>query len=95
MGALISARKTVAATTVPETLVAASTLAHWVIIQGEFTNTNNAYVGAVAAPMTGGFELDAGVFTPVLEGAPLDLVTILVDVDTNGEGVNFTYQAYP
>lgn len=82
--------KTVAASGTAETLVAATTPCKKVDIMALDTNTGKVWIGGSSIDKTaknGKYIFAAQSYTIEID----DLVKIYLDVDTNGEGVVFTY----
>lgn len=94
---LASLRKTVAAAGTEEPLSASKILARSVKIKAIHGNTNMVYVGANGVSSSNGFVLDAGEVLAIDSlrnngtDEPVDLSSIYIDVDTNGEGVTVSY----
>lgn len=90
-----SPRKLVAAAATPETLVTSQLFVKSVVLQGLVTNTDFVYIGDATAQNFAlapgksleihGDNLDNGT------GAKLDLNTLFIKVNVNGEGVSFAY----
>lgn len=92
-----SLKKTVTTAGTEVALAATKTLARNVVIKALHGNTNMIYVGANGVASTTGYVLDAG---EVLDLSGLeshgsdqyiDLNTVYIDSDTNGEGVTVFY----
>ena len=92
--ALISGEKTVTATGTAEALVSASQRAKAVTIIAKTGNTGQVYTGQVYiggsdVATTTNDGLDAGETLSIEAVGWLDLADVFLDVDTNGEGVDF------
>jgi hypothetical protein len=85
---LISGRKTVAAAATPEALSASKIVVHHVDIQALSTNTNPLTIGAsgVDHGTQSGVRLTANAGITLYD---VDLATVFVDVQTDGEGVAY------
>jgi hypothetical protein len=91
-GTFVSGEKTVAATGTAEALLATGNVIYRsVSIIAKTANTNQVYIGGADVATTTNDGLDAGdVFNLNIGPAHhVDLSTIFIDVDTNGEGVDF------
>lgn len=88
-------KKTITTAGTAEALVSNSTPCKTVTIQALLSNTGKVYVGTSSVSSTTyGVVLSAGeTFSLSNEGhdSRIDLSTIYIDVDTNGEGVTFFY----
>lgn len=89
---------TTAGTAVP--LASSETLVNKVIIEAKAANTNNIYLGGSSVSATNGITLDAAQVRE-LEGGSIDgntdmidLSTVYIDADTNGEGVKIMTIVY-
>ena len=85
---------TTAGTRLP--LIAARTVANWIIIQSKTANTGKVYIGGSTVSSTSGIELqsaDDSVEFPAVRGSLYDLSKIYIDVSVNLEGVKFIYDA--
>ena len=87
--ALISGEKTVTATGTAEALVSASQRAKAVTIIAKTGNTGQVYIGGSDVATTTNDGLDAGETLSIEAVGWLDLADVFLDVDTNGEGVDF------
>lgn len=91
--------KTVTASGTGEPLVASSTRATWLFVKAKLTNTNDVYFGdsGVDVSTSNQVILDAGesvtIALPPGSRLHIDLADFYIDVDTNGEGVDFLYLA--
>ncbi len=86
---LLSAEKTVTATGTAEALVASSRRVKSVVIVAKAGNVGQVYVGGSDIATTTNDGLDAGETLAIEAHGWLDLANIYIDVDTNGEGVDF------
>lgn len=86
--AIEAGAKTVTTSGSPEQLVGSSTPVKSVAIQAKHGNTGSVYLGSSG---TQDVELLPGESFPLAkeDGTTFDLSNIWVDVDTDGEGVNF------
>jgi len=85
---LISSEKTVSATGEAEALAAAQRVKSLTVI-AKTGNTNNVYVGGsdVATTTNDGLAPGDALDIPAINW--IDLADVYIDVDTNGEGVDF------
>lgn len=72
-----------------EPLVASSTPFKNLDVQAKFANTGNIYIGGSTVSSSRGIALVPGSSRNYKNG---DLNDIYIDVDTNGEGVTFSYE---
>ena len=86
---LLSGEKTVATAGTAESLLATSQRVKSVVIIAKKGNTNQVYVGGSDVAATTNDGLDAGESITVEAVGWLDLAEIYLDVDTNGEGIDF------
>lgn len=86
---LISGEKTVASAGTAAALVSASQKATWLRIIAKAGNTNQVYVGGSDIAATTNDGLDAGEELVIEHTIAFDLADVYLDVDTNGEGVDF------
>lgn len=86
-GRFLSGEKTVTATGTAEAL--GTGLYKAVSIIAKAANTNQVYVGGSDVATTTNDGLDANDSLNLSDGRGLNLADIYIDVDTNGEGVDF------
>lgn len=89
-----SGSKTVAAAGARERLASSRTPACWVNVQALQDNSGDVYIGGNnVAPTVGNYILtgDSQFFPPVGDVMIYDLHEMWIDVETNGEGVQFDY----
>ena len=86
---LLSGEKTVATAGTAEALVGASQRVKSVVIRAKAGNLGQVYVGASDVASTTNDGLDATESITIEAVGWLDLAEIYLDVDTNGEGVDF------
>ncbi len=85
----ISGEKTVTTSGTAEALVAAKTMVKRVKIVPKTGNTNQVYVGGSTVATTTNDGLDADEAVTIESSRRFDLGLIFLDVDTDGEGVDF------
>ncbi len=86
---LLSGEKTVATAGTAEALLGTSQRVKSVVIIAKKGNTNQVYVGGPDVAATTNDGLDAGDSITVEAVGWMDLADIYLDVDTNGEGIDF------
>ena len=86
---LLATEKTVASAGTAEALVASSQRARSVTIIPKTSNTGQVYVGGSDVASTTNDGLEPGDVVTIPADGWLDLADIYVDVDNNGEGVDF------
>ena len=86
---LLSGENTVAIAGTAEALLGTSQRVKSVVIIAKKGNTNQVYVGGSDVAATTNDGLDAGESITVEAVGWLDLTEIYLDVDTNGEGIDF------
>ena len=86
---LLTSEKTVAAAGTAEALVASSQRARSVTIIPKTSNTGQVYVGGSDVASTTNDGLDAGESVDFEAVNWLDMADVYIDVDTDGEGVDF------
>lgn len=86
---LLSGEKTVTATGTAEALVGADDRVKSVKIIAKSGNTNQVYVGGPDVDTSTNDGLDAGESLEIEPGQFFNLADVFLDVDTNGEGVDF------
>lgn len=103
MGNLVSISKVVATAGTAERLTAISTLARWVDIQADYSNTGSIFIGGalVDGSLTPavGIEIFAGTTYTIQKlhqrEGNIDLKDIWIDSSTNGDGVGVNYWSVP
>ena len=85
----LSGEKTVAVAGTAEALVAASQRVKSLVIVAKKANTNQVYLGGSDVASTTNDGLDAAESLTIEAVGWLDLANIYLDVDTNGEGIDF------
>ena len=86
---LISGEKTVAAAGIAEALFGSEKRVKSVLLRAKAANTNQVYIGGPDVASATNDGLDASESITLTADAWLDLANIFIDVDTNGEGVDF------
>ncbi len=86
---LLSSEKTVTATGTAEAIVSATRRVKSVVIIAKTGNIGQVYVGGSNVTTSTNDGLDAGETLSIEAVNWLDLADIFIDVDTNGEGVDF------
>jgi hypothetical protein len=103
MGRLVSISKVISTAGVAERLTATSTLAKWVDIQADFSNTDSVFIGGVhvdgSLTPAVGIEIFAGTTYSLQKllqkDGPIDLKDIWLDVSVSGEGIGVNYWSVP
>ena len=86
---LLAGEKTVAIAGTAEPLVATSQRVKSLVVIAKNGNTNQVYLGGADVASTTNDGLDAAESVTIEAVGWLDLADIFLDVDTNGEGINF------
>ena len=86
---MIASEKTITASGTAEALVAASTRVKSVLLIAKAGNTGQVYVGGSTVDTSTNDGLDAGESITVQALEFFNLTELFLDVDTNGEGVDF------
>ena len=86
---LLAGEKTVATAGTAEPLVATSQRVKSLVVIAKNGNTNQVYLGGADVASTTNDGLDAAETITIEAVGWLDLADIYLDVDTNGEGIDF------
>ena len=85
----LAGQKTVATAGTAEPLVAASQRVKSLVVVAKKANLNQVYLGGADVASTTNDGLDAAETITIEAVGWLDLADVFLDVDTNGEGINF------